>query len=80
MFVSNYVTLEVKDPLTRVDGVMKIGPGAPVQVVDPSAMPTDAAKGGPPGGKGAGKSAPGTAAPAEGKDAAKAPAAGKAAK
>jgi len=31
-----------------LDGVMKIGPGAPVQVVDPSAMPQDGAKG-PPG-------------------------------
>jgi membrane fusion protein (multidrug efflux system) len=41
-----------------LDGVMKIGPGAPVQVVDPSAMPQDAAKG-PPGkdAKGAAKGA-----------------------
>ena len=52
-----------------LDGVMKIGPGAPVQVVDPSAMPQDAAgatkgppvaKGGAPGksGKDGGKDAP----------------------
>jgi len=44
-----------------LDGVMKIGPGAPVQVVDPSAMPQEGAKG-PPGAKGA-----------PGKDAGKAP-------
>jgi membrane fusion protein (multidrug efflux system) len=48
-----------------LDGVMKIGPGAPVQVVDPSAMPQDAAgkaKGPPAKGKGPpAKAAPDTA-------------------
>ena len=44
-----------------LDGVMKIGPGAPVQVVDPSAMPQDGAKG-PPGKSADGKGAKGPAA------------------
>lgn len=68
-----------------LDGVMKIGPGAPVQVVDPSAMP-DAGKGppgkgGPPGGKVADKGDPGKGGPPpQSKDADKAPPADKAAK
>ena len=44
-----------------IDGVMKIGPGAPVQVADPNAPPADAAKS---AGKGAGKAAEKSAAPA----------------
>jgi membrane fusion protein (multidrug efflux system) len=56
-----------------VDGVMKIGPGAPVRIADPNAPKGPPGAGGPPGAKAGGK--PPTEAPSAPKSDGKAPAA-----
>jgi membrane fusion protein (multidrug efflux system) len=52
-----------------LDGVMKIGPGAPVQVVPPGSMPEDAGKGGAKGPPGKASEKGATKAPAKAPDA-----------